>query len=435
VSDRVWIVGLHVRSAVRLADDKLLNIRAGPESTVSVVGVRLRNLRCVDEDGSHFFAALVAEAAGHFPDAETAVSVLGNLASPYLQVAALACNTAIDEVEDVFCYSPPVDADDTGTFLIQRHSQPRAPAAVVRDLPVPALFELLQALHGHEREDRLHRAMAHYRLALDHIAFQNWVLASEYLYIAVENLARVVTQRLINQAGFPDNGEGKHKFAISVGFTPANERDRSHLGRLDSWVREQHVFARDVECYRQLVDASDAFEHGYEGFDYVRERAKAVTRRAFSHVRKAILTEIGLPQDSELFDSRFDVPLGDWRPVLELEGTYKDSAPTAIPDFENPKAVNDGWPDFVGPTVIPLISKIVDHKDGKRQVSLTARGDGRSLTESQSISIIDTRWVVPSGKEVEPPGDIELTQVLLNGNDVTEQYREASIDTGAPTEE
>lgn len=126
---------------------------------------------------------------------------------------------------------------------------------------------------------------------------------------------------------------------------------------------------------------------------------------------------------------RFDIPLGDWRPALELEGTYKDSAPTALPDFDNPEAVNDGWPDFVGPTITPLISKIIDHDDGKRQVSLKTHGDGRSLTESQSISIVDTRWVVPSGKEVDSMNEMELTEVLLNGNDVTEQFRRPASDS------
>jgi len=434
MSTRPWVVSLRARSAVRLQADKLINIRADAKSTVPVAGVRIRNLGCINKDGTKFVGALVAEAAGYFDTVEEAANRLGNLASPYFQVAAVAANAAVDEPEDMLCSAPPLPDGTVGRFVVQLHSQPRAPAAVVRDLPVQAFSDLLQALNAHAREDRLHRAMAHYRLALGNMAFQAWMLAGESLYVAVENLARVVTQRLQREAGFPDTPEGKHLLALSVGIRPASDRDRSHLRRLDSWVRQDKVFGGDGECYKQLLAASDAFEHGHEGFDFVRARTDAVTRRAFGLVRRAILTELGVPPESELFAKRFDIPLGDWRPVLELDGEYTDDDPTAFPDLSTPDHVNDNWPEFVGPTITPVISKMVDVPDG-RTVSLTTHGDAKSMLATQKVRVVDHRWIVPSGKEAAPVGNLELTQVLLNGNDVTEQHGGPDIPATSKPEE
>ena len=63
--------------------------------------------------------------------------------------------------------------------------------------------------------------------------------------------------RILKEAGLADNGAGKHQLALRQGFAPADDQDRSHLNRLDSWTREHHIFADDKDCYQKLKKASD----------------------------------------------------------------------------------------------------------------------------------------------------------------------------------
>jgi hypothetical protein len=421
MTKRLWIVSLLARSAIRLKDDTMLNIRATPESTVPVVGIRLRNQVCQSTDGTRFVGALVAEAAGNCANSQEAAGLLANLANPYYQVMAVAANAAVDDPLDFIAYAPPLGRNDGGEFVIQRHSQTRAPAPVVRDLPVDGLMTLIQRLQVHLREDRVHRAMAHYRQALNNMAPNNWVLAGECLYLAVENLGRVVYQRLLKEADLPDGPESKHALALKHGLKPKDNNDRSHLGKLDACIREEHIFQGDRACYKKLVDASDGFEHGYMDFDKIRNLTDAVTRKAFAYVRRAILREIGVSPSSPLLDPKFDVPLGDWRPVLEVEGGYTDSAAIPLPDLgdENVTAV---WPNFVGPTIIPSIGRVVDNDDGTRSIDLVLNADGKSLINTQVVRMTRTRWIVPNGKATAEEVQFPITRVVWNGEDVTERY-------------
>ena len=129
---KTWIVSLHTRSAVRIADNTIISILATPESTIPVSLVRIRNQiarTTGDPDGPKFAGALVAEAAGDFESADEAASVLGNLASPYFQAAAVAANAAVDDPQDMLIFSPPGSDKNSGEFVVQRASHARFPAA------------------------------------------------------------------------------------------------------------------------------------------------------------------------------------------------------------------------------------------------------------------------------------------------------------------
>lgn len=431
--ERIWIVSLQARSAAVIADDKILNILATPESTVPVAAVRIRNQRCLSDDdltGPTFVGALVAEAAGEFADPEEAAALLANLASPYFQATALAANAAVDDPQDLFAFAPPRDAKDVGEYVVQRMCHPRSPAPVIRQLPAGLFMEMLEHLGKHLREDRLHRAMAHYRVALGHIEPRNWVLAAESLYLATENLGRVITQRLFVEAGLPATGEGKHHLAVLNGHAPKNEKDRSHLRRLDSWVREHHIFEDDRACYKQLLDASDAFEHGHLGFDVVQRLAEASARKAFGYIRRAVLREIGVPPSSGLFAEKFDIPLGGWRPILEVRGTYTDSGLKPGPGLA-PESFQDEWPDFVGPDFMPRISRVVDNPDGTRSLSLTLEGHMNTLSATQMLKVEQTQWLLPDGKAESVPLVTDEMRVTLNGKDVTDDWQRGSAEAEA----
>jgi hypothetical protein len=414
---RLWIVRLMARSAVRLQEeDQSVTILAGPLSTAPVVALRLRNLlnyasADLSAGAPTFVRGFAIEAAGHFPSVETAVSALGNLANSYFQIIALAGNAATAQPEDVVAFAPPTSPDGRGEYVVQRHSLPRSPAAKVRKLPVAALMELLEAFNQHPAEEQLHRALAHYRSALSYLDPQNRVLAAEALWMAVENLSHVILNRLRAEHGLKQNGEGKHQLAVKLGFPPANQGDRQHLGVLDGHIRRELIFGGDRECYRRLKDLSDGFEHGFMSFDEIQLHSQ-VTDAAFANIRDALLREIGVPDGSVLFEELLRRPLGDWDPALELRGHYRDSAAGVLPGLTPETAAGD-WPNFSGLGLIPYLSRVEDRPDGIRDIELKIRGD-LDLDETQSVGFDSTLWVLPGADGDAPPARREVT-LEING--------------------
>ncbi|MGQ0434507.1 MAG: hypothetical protein ACT452_19135 [Microthrixaceae bacterium] len=416
---------LTAKAAIRFDEAEQLTIVAGPASTVSVHGVRLRNHVCWatedhSEGASTFVGGFVAEAAGEFGTKDEAVSVLANLANPYFQVMALIANAAIEEPEDLFAYAPPVDPDDTGEFVVQRHSQARAPAARLRKVSAPDAMAVVQSLMGHPREERLHRAMAHYRMALDQLNPENRVLSAESLWMAVENMSRVVFDRLCSEHAIdPTARDAKHLLALVLGFPPKKleedltpavhalivtgeldpgrlKRDNTHLDALDTHIRRDLLLGGDRPCYKQLREMSDGFEHGYMSFGDVRAKS-AVADAAFTHLRHAILREIGIEGSSSLFDARYDTPQGVWRPAFEGHGEYTDSSGRKV-DL-SPETFNDPWPDAPGLSLVPMMNAVVDNPDGTRTITLEVNGTTTSMPDTQTARVTESRWISPGGAD------------------------------------
>jgi hypothetical protein len=392
---------------------------------VPVHGVRLRNHTCwATEDHTDgaptFVGGFVAEAAGEFATKEDAVSVLANLANPYFQVLAVVANAGVEEPEDLFAYTPPVDPTDTGQFIVQRHSQARSPAARLRCLAAADVMPVLQRLLDHPRAERLYRAMAHFRMALNNLNPHNRVLSAESLWMVVENLTRVVFERLCNEHGInPDARDAKHQLTLAMGLRPKVveehntpgvqaliesgeldprrlKRDNSHLDALDSHIRRDVLLAGDKASYQQLREMSDGFEHGYMNFGDVRTKS-AVADAAFGHLRRAILREIGLPDDGALFEERFDSPQGVWRPAFEGYGEYTDSSGRIV-DL-GPDTFTDPWPDAPGLTLIPSMKAVIDNPDGTRTVTLEVNGTTTAMPDSQTARVTESRWICPGGSD------------------------------------
>jgi hypothetical protein len=244
---REWVVMVHARSAVRLVGDERVEVVASPESTVLLTAIRLRNA-FADVGGKVIVTGLLAEARGTAEDASAAVESLTRHAAPYLQVAATAANAAVDETDRLLVYAPPTD-DDVGRFVEQRPCSPPSPATTIRSIGTADLGPLLGGLIGHPDEERIHRAMAHYRQALTALDPLNRVISAEHLYMASENLGQVVFRRLCREAGMAvtndrgQMGENKHQLAVAAGFTPL-DATRQHLYAFDSHVRVDLIFGR-----------------------------------------------------------------------------------------------------------------------------------------------------------------------------------------------
>jgi hypothetical protein len=442
---RTWIVELSAKAGFRFDGREQITVVASPESTIPVHGVRLRNgIAWGSDDHSEgaptYVGSFVAEAAGRFASKEEAVAVLGNLASPYFQVLAVISNAAVDEPEDIVAYAPPAGPDDTGEFVVQRHSQLRSPAARLRKVAAPPVMSVIHVLTGHPRQDRLHRAMAHFRQALNQLNPENRVLSAESLWMVVENLTRVVFDRLCRERDIdPSAQDAKHQLAVAMGLNPKKlevrsetvqalidsgrldpkslKRDNSHLDALDSHIRLEILMGGDKPCYKQLREMSDGFEHGYMAFGDVREKSR-VADAAFGHLRRAILNEIGLDGNSPLFDERFDDPQGVWRPIFEGHGGYTDSSGKTV-DL-SPATFNEPWPDAPGLSLVPWMKAVVDNPDGTRTMTLEVNGTTTAMPETQTVSLRSSKWISPSGKD----GKLidRETTVRLNGEVVEDAF-------------
>jgi hypothetical protein len=386
MTNRTWIVVVTVRSAVRLKEDKLLNIIATPESTVPLSSVRIRNHVVMSTDKKPFVNGLTVEAAGSFNNKEDAVATLGNIAMSYFHIVALAANSAIDEEVSLLVYAPPL-AEEEGEFASQHHCDLKSPTCAVRQIDAGDLMSVLQAMNSHKRKDRLHRAMAHYRMAVSHIAPFNRILAAESLFIACENLTKVISQRLLKEAQLKDISISKHDLAVANGFDPVSEKSSQHLNNFDSWIRKTYIFNGDTECYNKLKKASDDFEHGISDLSKILKYIDSVTDLAFGYIRQSILSELGLSKTSELFNKRFDVPLANYSPLVQVEGTYKDPTTVSGPGF-TAEGLHDEWPQFLGVNLFPQISVIDDLPNGTRNVSVSATLNGNSLLPKQTVSQI-----------------------------------------------
>ncbi len=441
---RTWIVVVAAKAAFRFEDRQHLTIVASAESFDGMIGVRLRDHVAWStdrrgEDAPQFVGSFIAEAAGVFGTAEEAASVLGNLATPYFQVMATITNCGAEETEDIVVYSPPKDATDVGQFVVQRHSEARAPAARLRKVAAADALSFLRLLNPHPRSDRLMRTMAHFRMALNQLDPMNRVLVAESLWMAIENLTHVVYGRLCGEQGIDTMApDAKHQLALAVGFEPKKleehpplvqqaidegqldpknlKRDTSHLTALDVFIRKDVILGGDKNLYDGIRKMSDGFEHGYMDFGKVQQLSK-VADECINHVRRAILREVGVPQDSPLFDQRFDTPQGAWRPVFQGTGTYTDSAGLTV-DLSQ-ATFNEAWPDPPGLSLVPSMTAVVDNADGTRTFTLQVDGTFGGLTETQTAQVTDSLWITPGGADVKK-GESQTT-TRLNGEVVEDR--------------
>jgi len=393
--EREWVVMLRARSTIRLRDDPHVVINPGPDSTGPVLGVRVRNAFSKVNDERLLVIGLFVEARGTATSPDSAVEQLAGWALSHLQVITTAGNGAIDEPADLVVYAPPTH-ERSGRFLERRSCGPKDPAVVVRSVAAADLLTVLHGLEGHVDEQRLHRAMAHYRHALGELDSFNRVACAESLFMACENLGHVVLRRLYREAGLLDNGGSKHKLAVAAGFNPPNERSNQHLSDFDSYVRAHYIFDDEKEVYDRLKFASDHFEHGSRRFDEIQAAADASVDKAFGHVRRAILREIGVPGESPLVtEEKYQHPLAGWQPALQVGGSYTSDR-------------DDDWPSFYGVSLFPEILDIEDlDDDQRRKVTLRFIGSGAALLDGQEVALESSLWAMPLSpdRKAEQPGE------------------------------
>jgi len=198
-------------------------------------------------------------------------------------------------------------------------------------MDVDRTMDLVQAFDGHPKETRLLRAAENYGESLRRIHPASPMQAAIHLWIAVESLTEVVTDRLKREYKVATLGDVGHKLGVNPAQRGGDPDPRAVRGE----IRRREIFDGDDETHRALREASDGIEHGYLSFGEARGLVDQIFEPAARAVRRSILRESGIPRDDvqSLLGGIFTRPLPLWRPVLVGEGGFAED--TAF-DFARP---------------------------------------------------------------------------------------------------
>lgn len=248
------------------------------------------------------------EATGQAATFDEAIEQFSRSALTFLPVISLSTNAAIDdcEIELAFDCTPSVSERD---FFQNHLPAERGGAGSGRRIDQDATVELLKAIQHSPQQERVMRAANQYRLAL-----QSWRLGYEsmsvaHLWMAAEALTPALVRCELQRRGLATHGE----LAVQLGVEPK---------QVEAMIRREIVFRGDVECYRDGKAASDGLEHGFLGFDEIRNKSASVRSRMATLIRNAIFNLIELaPEVTEILQTEpFDRPLGNGPMTRYLRG-------------------------------------------------------------------------------------------------------------------
>ncbi len=268
---------------------------------------------------------LWVEVNGTGPNFETVVPVLASAGLSGLPVMSLACNVAIPdpELELAFDSSPTC----TRREFLQAYVRPESNQVSSARLAAPDEIASVQvAVAQSEHRDALLRAADQYRIALDSWAVGRESLTLAHLWMAIEALTKVQRHELMRTHGVQSNQSLADKLKVAK-------------QELDATVRRKYLLDGDTDCYKKAKEASDGFEHGFLGFDVIRNAAADVRERIARYVRQAIfrLAQVPQPTVDALMRHPFDKPMGNW-PLVKFFTAHLvgDAADLAAPENTYP---------------------------------------------------------------------------------------------------
>jgi len=258
---------------------------------------------------------LCIEIVGSGDTLESVLVPYANAGIAALPVLSLATNASIEEpdIELGFESTPGINQRD----YFQSYLPPESGVIHVgRQVNVQTVVAVLKAVSKNPDSERLVRAANQYRLALESWKLGRESLSLAHLWMALEALTKVKIRQACSAAGLNREEELARRLGVEV-------------KELEPTVRKTLLLKNDEECYRKGKAASDGLEHGFLGYDKMREYAKDVRHRMASHVRTAILELGGVPKPALeiLLGDPFDKPLGHWPIVKYMRGRLLGDSP------------------------------------------------------------------------------------------------------------
>ena len=373
-----WIVLLRMHSALRFRQDENIRIQARTGGAAPVHLVHLHNDYIGPVDDGLSLRGLRFDVSGGPASMEEAAAILGGIGSSYANVLSLIGNGCVGEPRLSVIYKLPLGDTEGRFFQRAQVNEPQSPSSVVRTIPLQETGLVLDRLHEHAEEIRLFRSCAHYAAALRKWHEFDALVAAESLWIAAETLGPVILRRVLAARKCT-----KEELAKKLGYERGANGGTKHLYDLDSHLLREQVFDGDAACFKKLKDLSHGFEHGFDDFDKIRNKAAATRVAAARYIRTAILRELDLDQSvlAKLSSEPFDEVQGGWDPFVELEGTLHPrggAQPT----------------DFIGVQARAYVDSIQDTVDDKRSVSIKLSGQGFTIPEDLTVRVKETKvWM------------------------------------------
>ena len=229
---------------------------------------------------------------------EDSLVPFANAGLSLLPMLALSANAAVgeSEIEVAFDSSPDVTERD----YFQSYIPPESEIVYfARHIDIKVTVALLDAINRHPEAERLHRAVNQYRLALDGWKLGREALSLAHLWMALEALTKAKIRTECTARRYDSESE----LASALGV---------ELNLLDSTIRRDFILCGDTECYRKAKQASDGFEHGFLGYDKIRDLAKDTRNRMATYIRNAIfeLAELETKLLTTLTSDPYDKPMG-----------------------------------------------------------------------------------------------------------------------------
>ncbi|NKE72993.1 hypothetical protein [Candidatus Manganitrophus noduliformans] len=255
------------------------------------------------------------EIKGHGYDLEESLVSFANAGLALLPILAVSANTAIGEpeIEVAFDSTPNVSEHD----YFQNYVPPESGVVhFARYIDVKTSAALLDAINRHSESERLRRAANQYRLALDSWKPGRETLSLAHLWMALEALTKARIRFECTARGLSSEVELANILGVET-------------NQLDSAIRRDLILNGDEECYRKSKQASDGFEHGFLGYDKIRELSKDVRHRMAKYIRNAILELSGLEAEPlrVLTSDPYDKPMGSWSIIKYVRGRLLGKSP------------------------------------------------------------------------------------------------------------
>jgi hypothetical protein len=239
---------------------------------------------------------------------EDSLVAFANAAIGLLPLLALSANAAIGDadVEIAFETTPNISERDYFQNYLPQESDV---LYSMRRIDGDKTIALLNAITKNPEAERLHRAANQYHLSLRYWKYDRQNLSLAHLWMALEALTKAKIRSECIRTGL----KTPEQLAASLNVD---------IKELDVTIRRDFVLSKDAECYRSAKKASDGFEHGFLGYDEIRELSRNVVRRMAKHIRNSIFELAELDEDSKriLTTGRFEKPLGYWPVVKYFRG-------------------------------------------------------------------------------------------------------------------
>lgn len=280
-----------------------------------------------------------------------------------IPLLALATNAAVEDLEIELGFETTLDVAEREYF---QSYVPQESGIVYlgRHINIATTVDLINAVNNNPNQERLMRATSQYLLALS-----SWKLGKEsmslaHLWMALEALTKAV----ISSEFVKRDCKTQADLADLLGV---------ELKQLDATIRKKFILKDDEDCYKKAKEASDGLEHGFLGYDKIRDSAKDVRHRMAGYIRVAIIELSGASEQSiaTLMAEPFDKPMGRWPIAKYLRGHLLGG------NSESLALKGNAYPFM---RWNPIIQSCAPSKDGKLNFQFTENmtaelGDGVSF--------------------------------------------------------